>query len=367
MVGTNYAVRKWVTSSADLQPWPQILSSMLPFDDHVICVGLQRISALTTYSYALDWVIYGVVNVFALSYESTLDPRFHEFLLHDPSLMHSFIADVAVNVSSLTLISVGVPLIVILVVSAVDVRMSNQRKVWDVFIGYLTLCGAMATQLTIVNVLKNTCGLPRPDLLARCFPLGVTSEVEALVGRGTLASIALCASPHREILVDGFRSFPSGHLSTVFCGMVITSLQLCGKLQVCDGRGCSVKWVACMLPLVLALYVASTRVSDNRHFLRDVFSGGTIGSLVAVAFHHQYFPSVFDLQNGGRAFPPRRHGVARYFNHVGGVWRLQEQWVTRCERQLNSLNASLPNVALEPNMDLEASIALVNKGRVRSI
>jgi diacylglycerol diphosphate phosphatase/phosphatidate phosphatase len=366
-VGTKYAVRKWLTSSAHLQPWPQISRSMLPFEDHVIYVGLQRLSALTTYSYALDWVIYGLVNVFALSYEAKLDPRFHEFLLHDPSIMHSFIADVAVNVTSLILIAVGIPLVVMFIVSAFDVRLSSQRKVWDIFIGYLTLCGAMATQMTIVNILKNTCGLPRPDLLARCFPLGVTSEVEALVGRGTLASIALCESPHRDTLVDGFRSFPSGHLSTVFCGMVITSLQLCGKLQVCDGRGCSVKLVASMLPLVLALYVASTRVSDNRHFVRDIFSGSTIGSLVAMAFHHQYFPNVFDLQNGGRALLPRRHGVARFFNHVGGVWRLQEQWAMQCERQLNSLNACLPNVALEPNMDLEASIALVNKERVRSI
>lgn len=56
--------------------------------------------------------------------------------------------------------------------------------------------------------------------------------------------------------MEGFRSFPSGHASTVFCGMIITSLNMAAKLQTFDRRNNSFKVFLTIAPLLGAAFVA---------------------------------------------------------------------------------------------------------------
>jgi diacylglycerol diphosphate phosphatase/phosphatidate phosphatase len=280
------------------------------------------ISALSTYSYILDWFVYVVILVAFVIYGSVVPPRFHEFLVDDSNLMYSYKVEeeTAIQIPMLLFISVGIPMVLILACAAFNrTTLSTIRMLWDIHIGLLTLLGAMATQLTITCVLKNICGLPRPDLISRCVP---DLEIDE---PSLLSTVEICSNMNLQIVFEGFRSFPSGHLSTVFCGMIVTSLYISGQLQVFDMRGMAFKVLLAISPIVIACFVSCTRISDNRHFLRDVIGGSIIGLCIGTWFYLQYFPSVFDLENGGRAFPPRRIGVANYFNNVGGFWKIDDE------------------------------------------
>lgn len=293
--------------------------------DYFLRLKGHQLSALSTYSYMLDWVLYSSIIILLLSYATIITPRYHEFLLNDINLMssHKSENEITISVTMLVVVSAITPLLSSLYPVLQSLEVTPERRYWDIFTGLLVLCGSMATQLSIVNLLKNVCGLPRPDLISRCLPDGIANLIQTIPA-GKLATISICSNTDLGQLREGFRSFPSGHLSTVFCGMVLTSLNLCGKLQVFDHRGFSVKIVSAVLPLIVATYVACTRISDNRHFLRDIIAGAIIGTVTAIWFYLQYFPSIFNLENCGRAYPPRRFGISQHFNNVGGFWKIEE-------------------------------------------
>ena len=299
------------------------------FPDWVIKYKEHQISALSLYSYILDWSIYILILVIFMVYGTLLAPRYHEFLLLDSTLMYSYRSEkeTVIPLYMLIIIAVVIPIIQFVFCSIYNRHtLSGARRAWDIFSGLMALSGSMATQLMITCILKNICGLPRPDLISRCQP----TQTEMLI-YGQLATVEICETflrdsvgPSLHILQEGFRSFPSGHLSTVFCGMVITSLNFAGKLQIFDKRGISFKVLLAICPIMVACFVSCTRISDNRHFLRDVIGGSVIGTHVAIWFYLQYFPSIFNLENCGRAYPPRRIGVANFFNNVGGFWKIRD-------------------------------------------
>lgn len=58
---------------------------------------------------------------------------------------------------------------------------------------------------------------------------------------------------------------------------------------------------ACLLPTVLACWVAASRVHDNAHHPADVVTGALIGGSSALLFYLRYFYAPFGL----RAAEPR--------------------------------------------------------------
>lgn len=294
----------------------------MPMDIHDWSFSYMKhdISGLSFLSYVVDWIVYVAILTVAILFGSVIPPWYHEFLTNDISLMYSHVSeeDTVIPINILLVITVVLPLLQF-VLCALYSPSSGTRRAWDIFAGLTCLCGSMATQLMITCVLKNICGLPRPDLLSRC-----QADIDLVPDEGLL-TVAVCTNDNIFLLQEGFRSFPSGHLSTVFCGMVVTSLNIAGKFQVFDKRAMSTKIFLTIVPIIVACFVACTRISDNRHFLRDVVGGAIIGSSAAVWFYSQCFPSVFHLENAGRAYPPRRFGVAAFFNNVGGFWALREK------------------------------------------
>ncbi|CUM65548.1 uncharacterized protein PRCAT00003194001 [Priceomyces carsonii] len=323
-----------------------------------------EVSALSLYSYLLDWLIYISILLIFMLYGTVIPPRYHEFLTHDISLMNSYKAEdeTVIPINLLIWIAAGFPVFQFLACSIFSGRtLSKPRQLWDIFIGLTCLCGAMGTQLMITCILKNICGLPRPDMLSRCEPVEGTDEDDI-----HLSTVDICANINTHILREGFRSFPSGHLSTVFCGMVVSSLNIAAKLQVLDQRGISFKILIAIIPIMVAWIVSCSRISDHRHFLRDVLGGFLIGTSVAIWFYTQYFPSIFDLENCGRAYPPRRIGIANFFNNVGGFWKINDTLSgSYNERNLNSSDAIRKLQLLEG--DLNTVINLNNMDQLAEI
>ncbi|KAK6202546.1 phosphatidic acid phosphatase type 2/haloperoxidase [Scheffersomyces amazonensis] len=290
--------------------------------DWAVTVRHQQISGLSFCSYVVDWFLYIVILLVFSIYGTTAAPRYHEFSLHDINLLYTYKSEdeTAVPLLPLIVIAIGLPIFQFIACSVINgATLSSSRKFWDIYIGLMCLCGSMSIQLMVTVILKNICGLPRPDMISRCQP-NLRVEVPLL----QLSTVSICSNPDIALIQEGFRTFPSGHSSTVFCGMVLSSLNIAGKLQVFDKRGISFKVTLAILPIMISCFVSCTRISDNRHFLRDVIGGSIIGASVSIWFYSQYFPSIFNLQNCGRAYPPRRFGVEKFLNNVGGFWKIKD-------------------------------------------
>lgn len=96
----------------------------------------------------------------------------------------------------------------------------------------------MVSQWFIINGLKNICGKPRPDLLARCQPdiqnvaRYVVGGISNITSNGQLVSAAICTNSDTAMLNDGFRSYPSGHSSSSAAGLGHLALFLAFKFGV---------------------------------------------------------------------------------------------------------------------------------------
>lgn len=319
-----------------------------------------QVSGLLLLSYGIDWAAYLLILVGAMVYGTVVPPLYHEFLLGDTSLMYTYVPEdeSTIPMPLLVTISIIVPCLQFVLCSVFSRKsLSTTRGLWDIFAGLMALFGSMATQLLVVCILKNVCGLPRPDMLSRCQPAAWDETPPQL------ATVAICTRDNDAVLQEGFRSFPSGHLSTVFCGMIMCSLNIAGKLQVFDGRGVSFKVVLAIAPIIVATIVACTRISDNRHFLRDVIGGAVIGTSIGMWFYLQYFPSVFNLKNSGRAYPPRRIGVANFFNNIGGFWKIHDKLPGSYERRaLNTTEAikKINSLVSEHQVQLPSPTGLID-------
>ncbi|KAI0372610.1 lipid phosphate phosphatase 1 [Pilatotrama ljubarskyi] len=171
-----------------------------------------------------------------------------------------------------------------------------RRSGIDVHHSALALYSGMALSEVITEFLKNRVGRLRPDFLDRC-----KWDKELKACTGSLDSV-----------LDGRRSFPSGHSSTAFAGMMFLSLWVAGATgawrltePVPAGSFRRSKFARLLLslaPLAYATWVAVSRVEDYRHHKEDVIVGSLIGSASATICYLIYWPNPFSSQpHGARA------------------------------------------------------------------
>lgn len=192
-------------------------------------------------------------------------------------------------------------------------------RLWELNCGVLGLLLSQGLAFVVTTALKNTCGRPRPDLIDRCQPSRTHDPTPFGLSNSTICD----GDP--ALIKDGFRSWPSGHSSSAFAGLVYLSLWVCGKLHVMDNRGEVWKTILVMIPILAATLVAVSRIMDARHHPFDVITGAALGTLCAFVSYHQYFPPVTEAWKKGRAFPIRTWGTepvppakAAHFASYGG-------------------------------------------------
>lgn len=113
-----------------------------------------------------------------------------------------------------------------------------RRKLWELHTGLLGLALSLISAWFITNGMKNLFGKPRPDLLARCQP-DLANLSRYIVGgiansssNGQLVSAAICMNTDKDVLDDGFRSYPSGHASSSAAGLIYLSLFIASKFAI---------------------------------------------------------------------------------------------------------------------------------------
>ncbi|KAK9695142.1 hypothetical protein K7432_013114 [Basidiobolus ranarum] len=161
-------------------------------------------------------------------------------------------------------------LVPLLVMSAISLGI--RRSSYDCHCAWLGLSFSMSLTLMITHILKTTVGRLRPDFLDRCQP---DNEV-ALVG---LIGVNACTQANNKLLLDGMKSFPSGHTSLSFAGLAFLTFYLAGKLHLFDRHGHIYKSFVCSAPLIGATLVGVSRICNYRHHWEDVLVGSLIDSL----------------------------------------------------------------------------------------
>ena len=143
----------------------------------------------------------------------------------------------------------------------------------------LGLWTALALTFFLTNCVKLMIGRPRPNFAARCWPDG------HVVG---LPGVPSCTGdPHAA--KESRKSFPSGHSSLSFSGMGFLSLHLGARLQPwAEATNAPWRLLSTIAPLLVAGFVALTRVKDYWHHPTDVMAGTALGLACACAAFAQH-------------------------------------------------------------------------------
>jgi len=202
---------------------------------------------------------------------------------------------VTFNDSGLIFVSVYVPLFVMLGMILSNRQHPRSRKVLEGLSVFYGLLFSVGTTELVVNVLKLYVGRLRPNFYGLCG-----FDLQEIICTASL-----------EHQYQARKSFPSGHSSLSFTGMTFLLLFMFGRYRLGSGW-CSggvfyshlclrFRWILCMLPWSLSLWVASSRLVDHWHHAGDVVAGSVIGIFGAALGYLMWFP--YPLGNKESSIP----------------------------------------------------------------
>ncbi|KAK8115676.1 hypothetical protein PG984_012178 [Apiospora sp. TS-2023a] len=231
-----------------------------------------------TNSYAPDYAGFAALLTAYILIALLVEPFHRMFSISDLAISFPHAEVERVPVFMNVVYAAFVPLVAVVLVN-LSTRASFHKH-------HTTVLGlAIAVILTsfLTDVVKNTVGRPRPDLLARCKPKPGTPQ-------NTLVDFTVCTETDSHTLHDGWRSFPSGHSSFSFAGLGYTAMFLAGQLRIFRDRRDLGRALVCLAPLVGAAMIAISRCQDYRHDVYDVCTGSLLGITIAFWSYRRYWP-----------------------------------------------------------------------------
>lgn len=232
--------------------------------------------------HVFDWIL--LISLGGLDVLLNIINPFHRFvgntMLND--LMYP-IKDNTIPFWAVPIMAIGIPLLLFFV------NAIRERRFEALHHAVLGLLFAVLLAAIITDAIKDGIGQPRPDFFWRCFPDGIQVFNETT---GDVICHGLSS-----VIREGYKSFPSGHSSWSFAGLGFLSLHLGDRMNISNSQGRVGKLVIVMAPLMLATFVAISRIDDYLHRWQDVFVGALIGLGMAFLCHKQFFPS-YNRVNG---------------------------------------------------------------------
>lgn len=219
------------------------------------------------------------------------------FLERDPLHSFPYVRPATVPSSMLVALSICVPAgCMLLCITAAVITHRVAFSAWAKAISYHWLAVAQALLLTVAvtDTIKVATAFPRPNFFAYCnyagyrdaLASGNFSAYNKATAANAIGRISLCQAPEADVH-EAQLSFPSGHASISFAGMTLAALFLRHALLVARGAHVTLPALLAASPLILAAWIAITRVRDRFHNTVDVLCGAVIGALGGViAWQH---------------------------------------------------------------------------------
>ncbi|ELP89471.1 phosphatidic acid phosphatase type 2 domain containing protein, putative [Entamoeba invadens IP1] len=135
----------------------------------------------------------------------------------------------------------------------------------------LTLLLAALSCLSLTNWAKIFAGRPRPHFYARL-------------------------EENSDQIDDVYKSFPSGHSSTIFNGMSFTACFVAGQIKIFGRSHASWKLLLFIMPWIIASVVAISRTRDYHHNFSDILGGTAFGIFFGVVVYLAKFKN-FSAEN----------------------------------------------------------------------
>jgi len=211
-------------------------------------------------SYLLDWFLSLFLFAIVEGITSFVNP-FHRYLPpNDPSVLFPNVTDI-VSDNLLFILSIAVPIVLF---ALAQLYLKNGQDFHHAILG---LCVTICLTNIITSCIKSAAGRYRPDWF----------------------------SAYGGDQNEGRYSFPSGHASNSFSGMVFLSLYTLGKLRVFSNDRVSPLWksLLAMCPLGVCIFIAVSRTVDYHHNFSDIIAGALIGTGFSFFSYFSYFPSLF--------------------------------------------------------------------------
>jgi len=228
-----------------------------------------------------DWttavILFGVgywLDKTWLPFERNITPQ-----LHDPNISYPHTPNLQAQVPGPLLwhFCLHLPLLVLTLLCKFwphpAVNSANER--WQYLSETLLgLLSSIAVALFFVSLVKVNVGRLRPDFLARCQP-----------------SDGVCSGDAHDIM-EGRKSFPSGHTSLSFAGLGYLSLWLGMRLAhgATSRAGQLWKVLIAAIPYLLAGWIGLSRIQDYWHHWEDVLVGAFIGHVTAYVLFRARWP-----------------------------------------------------------------------------
>jgi membrane-associated phospholipid phosphatase len=143
----------------------------------------------------------------------------------------------------------------------------------DAHASLCTLFVAVGCSELLTDLVKLYCGRFRPNFYNMC---------------GFDADSKECQLQDLHRLHDARKSFPSGHASVAFSSMLVLSFYLTGKvgIQRCaPSMKSKLYYMLAWTPMLVAVFIAASRVHDFYHHPADIVGGCLIGGVCAVMAH----------------------------------------------------------------------------------
>jgi membrane-associated phospholipid phosphatase len=174
----------------------------------------------------------------------------------------------------------------------------SAQQFHDMMIGFLETTALTAG---VTNLVKPSVGRLRPDFQDRALRHVCSTDAPSNVDCDGYRNQPLSDDPDEAeaILLDGRRSFFSGHSSNAFSVFTYTSLAIGGHYVWGDDatpRSRAAGIFTQSLLMTTASYVAGSRLIDGRHHVSDVLSGAAVG----LAFANFSYWRRFDLAGNPR-------------------------------------------------------------------
>ncbi|BCR97511.1 phosphatase PAP2 family protein [Aspergillus luchuensis] len=358
-------------------------------------LSYQNFSKRLILSYIFDWILIIGVALIGYGFNQTT-PNHRPFSLTDPSISFPHREKETVSTGVLAVVAVVAPAVIIVLVSVLSINpattsiagssVHNARrealrrkfmvKLWEWHAGWMGLGVALAGTFMATEGLKDLYGKPRPDMLARCDPnLSALNEyaVSGLGGRiagaPTMVTWEICRNKGDEMLkVDGFASFPSGHSSMSFAGLMYLALWLSAKFSIgfpflaysplsqdlqrqdrgkIRNQGAAppvYMLIVALVPIAVAFFISASRWFDYRHHGFDIIFGSVMGMVFAwIGFRLYQLPII---RGAGWSWGARSRKHA-FFMEVGQPSHVSaDNWVMMSDKR-DAAESSPHNVDLE--------------------